>query len=75
MTQASTPKLYAEIEGKLGEPLGAFVAGRRRAEASWRGIAAEIFERTGIRVSYEALRVWHQGIAPVAGTPDSESAA
>lgn len=66
MMQASPPKLYAEIEGKLGEPLAAFVAGRRRAEASWRGIAAEIFERTEIKVSHEALRVWHQGIAPVA---------
>jgi hypothetical protein len=66
MTQASPPKLYAEIEGKLGESLAAFVADQRRAGVSWRGIAAEIHERTRINVSYEALRVWHQGIAPVA---------
>lgn len=74
MTQASTPKLYAEIEARLGESLAAFVADRRGAEASWRGIAVEVFDRTQIKVSHEALRVWHQGIAPVADTSDEQRA-
>lgn len=65
MTQPPLPAKYVEIEEALGEPLGAFVATRRKAEATWRGIAAEIYDRTQIKVSHEALRVWHQGIPPV----------
>jgi hypothetical protein len=61
MTQPQ-PSKYDEIEGKLGEPLAAYVTERRKAGASWRDLAAEIHNRTEIRVSYEALRVWHQGI-------------
>ena len=62
MTQPSLSDRYAEIEAKLGRPLSQFVADRRADGASWRGLAAEILQKTGIKVSYEALRVWHQGI-------------
>lgn len=60
MTQPSDR--YTEIEAKLGKPLAQFVSDRRAEGASWRGLAAEILEITDIKVSYEALRVWHQGI-------------
>lgn len=67
MTQTPLPKLYVEIEAKLGENLARYVATRRAEDASWRGIATELYEATGVKVSHEALRVWHQGRAPVAG--------
>lgn len=67
MTQP-LPPLYEEISQKLGENLARYVAKRRAEDASWRGIADEIHEATGIRVSYETLRVWHHGRAPVSGS-------
>ena len=49
--------LQASIEDALGQPLEAFAADRRPA-VSWRRIALEITQRTGIDVTGEALRVW-----------------
>lgn len=60
----STPQ-YIEIEQKLGSPLADLV-GKRRAEGiSWRKIAIEIGDRTGVDVAGETLRIWHVGITPV----------
>lgn len=65
----STPQ-YTEIEQKLGSSLAALV-GKRRAEGiSWRKIAIEVGDRTGIDVAGETLRVWHQGI-PARGVTTS----
>lgn len=68
MTQAQPPKLYADLEAKLGEPLAALIEQRRGQATSWRRIAVELTARTGIDITGETLRVWHQGRAPVAAT-------
>ena len=68
---AETPAKYAEIEQQLGSPLASFIAARRDAGTSWRRIADEIGESTGVEVSHEALRMWTLG-RPAVG---SESAA
>lgn len=57
----STPQ-YTEIEQKLGSSLAQLVGERRAAGISWRKIAVEITARTGVDVTGETLRVWHQGI-------------
>ena len=56
---------YRLIEGCLGESLATFVADRRRVDCppfgqprSWRSIAEELRERTGIEVHHESLRLW-----------------
>lgn len=62
----AAPEKYTEIELKLGEPLSDLL-GRRRADGlSWRRIAMEITARTQIDIAGETLRVWHQGITPIA---------
>jgi len=45
------------IEERLGESLEAFVLARR-PDTSWRLIASEIIERTGVDLTGEALRGW-----------------
>lgn len=47
------------VEMKLGQPLDGFVSARRQPRKSWRDIAAEIQEQTGVVVSHEALRTWY----------------
>lgn len=69
MTQTSPPKLYADVEAELGEPLAQFVARHRASGVSWRRIANAIIDRTGIDITGETLRVWSQGRAPVAAVP------
>jgi hypothetical protein len=66
MTQAQPPKLYADVEAKLAEPLAALLTQRREQGMSWRRIAVELTARTGIDITGETLRIWHQGRAPVA---------
>lgn len=53
------------IEAALGGPLADFVAERRRVDGppfrsptSWRDIADELVEKTGIEVTHETLRLW-----------------
>jgi hypothetical protein len=58
---ADTPAKYAEIEDKLGQPLGEFITAGRTAGLSWRRLATEVSEQTGIEVSHEALRIWTLG--------------
>lgn len=57
----STPQ-YTEIEQKLGSSLAELVGERRADRVSWRKIAIEITEKTGVDITGETLRVWHQGI-------------
>lgn len=55
--------LYQAVEAKLG-PTGSlddFVAQRYAAMSSWRTIAAELTEKTGIKVNHETLRLWFAG--------------
>lgn len=65
---AQIPEKYREIEELLGEPLAAFVKGRRDQGLSWRRIAIEVTNRTDVDVTGESLRIWHQGRAPVVGS-------
>lgn len=61
MSGTRTP-LYQLIEERLDTTLASFVAERRAASirppASWRAIAAEITERTGVPVTHTAVRLW-----------------
>lgn len=57
MTNPTPLKLL--IEDRLGEPIDEFVKARRPLRVpSWRELAAEIADRTGVAVSDEALRLW-----------------
>lgn len=58
---ADTPAKYAEIEDKLGRSLGDFIAAGRAQGLSWRKLATDVSEQTGIEVSHEALRIWTLG--------------
>ena len=49
--------LYLLAEERLGEPLANFVL-QRRPDLAWRRIAMEIYERTGVDITYETLRTW-----------------
>lgn len=54
---ADRPAIYLLIEERLGESLARFVA-ERRPQTSWRRLSLEIWKRTQVDVSYEALRTW-----------------
>lgn len=55
---AQTPsKLYRMIEERLDGTLAEYIAAQR-PQRSWRQIAAELQEATGIEVSWESLRSW-----------------
>jgi hypothetical protein len=76
MTQSQQPpKLYLDLEGKLGEPLGPLLSRRRATGLSWRRIAMELTARTGIDVTGETLRIWHQGRAPISAGCDTRGSA
>lgn len=49
--------LYREVEDALGVPLDQFVQARRPGK-SWRLIAREIEDETGIALTGETVRVW-----------------
>jgi hypothetical protein len=49
--------LYREVEDALGSPLDEFVQARRPGK-SWRLIAREIEDVTGIALTGETIRVW-----------------
>jgi hypothetical protein len=60
MSEAATPqpsRLYRLIEERLDGTLAEYVAARRPT-ASWKTMAAELTETTGIEVSWESLRTW-----------------
>lgn len=48
------------VELRLGGDLPGFLARARENKRSWRAIAGDITERTGLPVSYEAVRMWHR---------------
>jgi intein-encoded DNA endonuclease-like protein len=52
--------LKAALTDKLGRDLGTYVGGLRSAGWSWREIAQDLKQRTGIYVSHEALRGWYR---------------
>lgn len=54
---AKQSRLYTLIEERLDGTLAELIAARRPA-TSWRDIAAEITQTTGIQVSHEVLRLW-----------------
>lgn len=60
-TKTSTQRL---IELKMGRPgsLRRFVQQRRNRELSWRRIADEIEQETGVKVTGVSLRNWHRDI-------------
>lgn len=49
--------LYQLVEARLGGSLEEYVA-ERRATTSWRVMAADLTERSGVQVTYETLRGW-----------------
>lgn len=49
---------------RLGGGLDALVAERRHAGVSWRLIAREVHERTGVDVTFETLRIWYAANPP-----------
>lgn len=58
MSEAPT-RLYGLIEERLdGITLADFIASRRQRYVSWRRIARELSEQTGVAVSSEAVRLW-----------------
>lgn len=55
MSQPSV--LYQLVDARLDGKLVAYVA-EKRASMSWRAMAADLSERTGVPVNYETLRIW-----------------
>jgi hypothetical protein len=53
----TNPRL-ALIEVKLGESLADMVTARRDQGLSWARIAAELYQRTDLYVTGEAIRLW-----------------
>jgi hypothetical protein len=51
----------ATFEAKTGQPLAAFVAGRRAAGASWRSLEREAYGATGgaVQVTSVSLARWY----------------
>ena len=55
---ATATHLLADVQLGDAGPLSAFVAVRRNNGRSWRRIAANLHEQTGIDVTSETLRSW-----------------
>jgi hypothetical protein len=55
--------LYQLVESKLGGGTLADYVAARRATTSWRAMAADLSQRTGLTVSHETLRLWFQETA------------
>jgi predicted GIY-YIG superfamily endonuclease len=51
-------RLQRQIERHLSGTLADYVARRRAEQVTWRNLAIELTEATGVEVSYEALRSW-----------------
>lgn len=60
----SRTPLQTLVEERLGEPLHDFINRHRAPEPrplpgkSWRSLAAEITDLTGVTVTHETLRLW-----------------
>lgn len=60
MTEPQSPRpsrLYRLIEERLDGTLADYVAATRPTR-SWRWMATDLYERTGVEVSWESLRQW-----------------
>lgn len=57
MNEERPSRLYRMIEARLDGTLAEYVE-KSRPSTSWRDMAADLTSRTGIEVSYEALRSW-----------------
>lgn len=55
---SSTSRTYQLIEARLDGTLADYIRDRRPPQATWRQLAADIEEKTGVDVSYETLRSW-----------------
>lgn len=55
---SSTSRTYQLIEERLDGTLADYIRNRRPPQATWRQLAAEIHDLTGVDVSYETLRTW-----------------
>lgn len=58
MTTAQRSQLYRLIDQRLAGGLVNYVRVQRGASRSWRWMAADLHEKTGIEVSYTTLRAW-----------------
>jgi hypothetical protein len=67
MAQDRLTRLQRQIERHLNESLADYVAKRRADGLGWRTLSEQITEKTGVEVSYEALRAWF-GDRETAGT-------
>lgn len=56
MARATSKRRLVEIV--LGRSLEEFVRSRR-PERSWRLIVSDLYEATGVEVTYETLRAWY----------------
>jgi hypothetical protein len=67
-TQTQPTAMAREVDHLLQEagqpPLQTYLAQRRARGLSWRRIAIEVTSLTGVDVSYEPLRQWHQRYEP-----------
>jgi len=50
------------IEERLGESLADYITAQRTLGLAWRRVAIGITQRTGIDVTGEWLRIWHQRV-------------
>lgn len=57
MAMSQPSVLYQLVESRLDGTLVEYVA-ERRATTSWRAMAADLTERTGVQVSYQTLMNW-----------------
>lgn len=57
MPDASPTQQLADL--KLDGQLDAFVKSRRTLGMSWRLVARELWQQTGIDITYETLRSWY----------------
>lgn len=61
---ATPTPLEQLVEQRLGESLQEFVRQRRQPCKSWRQIAAEVSNLTGVSVTHETVRRWNLATAP-----------
>lgn len=55
--QVKPSQLYRLVEERIDGTLAEYVAASR-PHKTWRAMSDELHEKTGIRVSWESLRVW-----------------
>lgn len=57
-SEVRASQLYRLVEGRLDGTLPDYVQKALSSSMSWRTMAADLHERTGIKVSHETLRSW-----------------